>query len=132
MAVGVIAGAATALALAWVAFMVVLAIFRPRGMSLRECQQLVPDTMRMLRDIARDAEVPRGARQRLGLLAAYLALPFDIVPDFIPVLGYADDVIVIALVLRSVVRIAGAQILERHWDGSPEGLELVRRLSGLR
>lgn len=132
MVMRVIAGTAVALALTWVVFMAALAIFRSRGMSLRECKQLVPDTVRMLRDIARDASVPRGARRRLGLLVAYLALPFDIIPDFIPVLGYADDVIVIALVLRSVVRVAGAEVLERHWHGTPEGLALVRRLSGVR
>lgn len=110
--------------------MVALAIFRPRGMSLSESKQLVPDTVRMVRDIAGDSDVPRGVRRRLGLLVAYLALPFDLVPDFIPVLGYADDVIVVALVLRSVVRGAGDEILERHWHGTPEGLALVRRLAG--
>lgn len=127
-----IVGAFIALALTWALFITALAIFRPRGLSLRECKRLVPDTARMLRSIALDADVPRGARRRLGLLVAYLALPFDIVPDFIPVLGYADDVIVIALVLRSVVRAAGVEVLERHWHGTSEGLALVQRLSGAR
>jgi uncharacterized membrane protein YkvA (DUF1232 family) len=57
-------------------------------------------------------------------------LPFDLVPDFIPVLGYADDVIVVAIALRSVVRHAGPAALERHWSGSPQGLGIVRLLSG--
>jgi uncharacterized membrane protein YkvA (DUF1232 family) len=51
---------------------------------------------------------------RLWLLLAYLALPIDLVPDFIPMLGYADDAIVVAIVLRSVVRRAGADALTRH------------------
>jgi len=125
-------GVVIALALSWLLLIAALAVFRPRGVSLSECRQLVPDTARLLRDIAKDPDVPRGVRRRLGLLLAYLALPFDLVPDFIPVLGYADDVIVIALVLRSVVRASGPQLLDRHWHGTREGLVLIRRLSGLR
>lgn len=72
-----------------------------------------------------------GGAALLWLLVAYLALPIDLVPDFIPVLGYADDAIVVALVLRSVVRGAGPQALERHWPGTQDGLAAVRRLAGL-
>jgi uncharacterized membrane protein YkvA (DUF1232 family) len=53
------------------------------------------------------------------------------VPDVIPVVGYADDVVVVALALRSVVRAAGPEALVRHWPGTPEGLAVVRRLAGL-
>ena len=87
--------------------------------------------MRLLKALGADASVPRGVRTRLGLLVAYLALPFDLVPDFIPVLGYADDVIVVALVLRSVVRRAGPEAIDRHWTGSDVGLQLVRSMCGL-
>ena len=76
--------------------------------------------------------LPRGVRWRLGLLLGYLALPLDLVPDFIPVAGYADDALVVAWVLRSVVRAAGADALDRHWPGTPEGLATVRRLAGVR
>jgi len=65
------------------------------------------------------------------MLLVYLASPIDLVPDFTPVLGYADDVIVIACVLRSVVRQAGIDTVERHWQGTPEGLMLLRRLAGI-
>jgi uncharacterized membrane protein YkvA (DUF1232 family) len=58
-------------------------------------------------------------------------LPFDLVPDFIPVAGYADDVLLVAWVLRSVVRAAGPEALDRHWPGTPEGLVVVRRLAGV-
>ena len=76
--------------------------------------------------------MPRGARVRLWLLLAYLASPVDVVPDFLPVIGYADDAILVALVLRSVTRRAGDEALERHWPGTPEGLAAVRALAGLR
>ena len=65
------------------------------------------------------------------MLMAYLAMPIDLVPDFLPVLGHADDAIVVAVVLRSVVRRAGAAAVERHWPGTPERLAELRRASRL-
>jgi uncharacterized membrane protein YkvA (DUF1232 family) len=78
--------------------------------------------------MARHSSLPRRVRWRLWLLLGYLLVPIDLVPDFLPVVGYADDAIVIALVLRSVTRAAGPEALERHWRGTPEGLAVVRRL----
>jgi uncharacterized membrane protein YkvA (DUF1232 family) len=57
--------------------------------------------------------------------------PLDLVPDFIPVLGYADDVITVAVVLRSVIRRAGSAALDQHWRGTPQGLAVIRRLVGV-
>jgi uncharacterized membrane protein YkvA (DUF1232 family) len=65
-------------------------------------------------------------RIRLVLLLVYLAVPVDLIPDFVPVTGYADDVIIIGLTLRSVIRRAGPEVVARHWPGTPEGLETVR------
>jgi uncharacterized membrane protein YkvA (DUF1232 family) len=81
--------------------------------------------------LATDAALPRGIRIRLWLLLVYLAIPIDVVPDFIPVLGYADDAIVVTWVLRSVVRRAGPEPVRRHWPGSPDGLAALWRLCGL-
>jgi uncharacterized membrane protein YkvA (DUF1232 family) len=67
----------------------------------------------------------------LALLLAYLALPIDLIPDFIPVLGYADDAVIVALVLRSVTRRAGPDALAEHWPGTPDGLAALRRLCRL-
>ena len=75
--------------------------------------------------------MPKGVRIRLALLLVYLALPFDLIPDFIPVLGYADDAIIVAITLRSVTRRAGPAALSKHWPGTPEGLVAVRRLCRL-
>ena len=96
---------------------------------LRDGVRLLPDVLRLVRRLASDTSLPRGARWQLGLLLAYLALPIDLVPDFIPVVGYADDVLLVAWVLRSVVRAAGPDALERHWPGTPQGLDVVRRLA---
>lgn len=117
--------------LAWLAFVLILTVARPRGMDLRAAKSFVPDVVRLLRNLAHDPETSRGVRVRLGILLVYLASPIDLVPDFIPILGYADDVIAVSLVLRTVVRHAGIDALERHWSGSNEGFDLVKRLAGL-
>lgn len=93
--------------------------------------RLLPDILRLLKRLAADPGISRGVRVRLALLLAYLALPFDLIPDFIPVLGYADDAIIVALVLRSVTRRAGPEAVTRHWPGTPAGLAAVRRLCRL-
>jgi uncharacterized membrane protein YkvA (DUF1232 family) len=115
-------GIALALLLTWGALVLVLVIARPRGSLLKEAVRLLPDTLRLLRRLATDASVPRGARIRLWMLFAYLAMPFDLIPDFLPVIGYADDAIIVALVLRSVVRRAGPDAVRRHWPGTEDGL----------
>jgi uncharacterized membrane protein YkvA (DUF1232 family) len=61
---------------------------------------------------------------------AVVTSPIDLTPDVIPVIGLADDVILIALVLRWVIHTAGEATLAKHWPGTPEGLSAVRRLFG--
>ncbi|GAA1721485.1 YkvA family protein [Nonomuraea bangladeshensis] len=124
-------GVAGALLVAWVALIGVLAVVRPRGGLLREALRLLPDVLRLVRRLAADPELPRGVRVRLALLLAYLAFPIDLVPDLIPVLGYADDAVIVIAVLRSVVRRAGVQAVRRHWPGSDDGFAALARLTGL-
>ena len=93
--------------------------------------RLLPDLVRLLKRLAADPEMPRGVRIRLGLLIGYLALPIDLIPDFIPVLGYADDAVIVAVVLRSVARRAGPDALDKHWPGTPDGLAALRKICGL-
>lgn len=122
---------AAALVLIWLALLVMMIILRPRGGMLREALRLLPDVLRLLRRLAADRTLPRGVRIRLGLLLAYLALPFDLIPDFIPILGYADDAIIVTAVLRSVVRVAGLEAVREHWPGTDDGFAAVARLAGL-
>ena len=122
---------AAGLVLVWSALLVGLLLVKPEGSLLREAARLLPDLLRLLPRLARDSSLPRGVRIRLWLLLAYLALPIDLVPDFIPVLGYADDAIIVAATLRSVVRRAGPEPVARHWPGTPDGLAALRRLTGL-
>jgi uncharacterized membrane protein YkvA (DUF1232 family) len=108
-----------------------LVVARPKGNLLAEALRLLPDLLRLLRRLASDHAVPRAVRVRLWLLLGYLAIPIDLVPDFVPVLGYADDAIVVSLVLRSVVRRAGCPVVRRHWPGTGDGLAALGRLTGL-
>ena len=103
----------------------------PNKPLLRETLRLLPDVIRLLRRLAADRDLPRGVRIRLGLLIAYLLSPIDLIPDFIPVLGYADDALIVALALRSVAHHAGRDAVERHWPGTPDGLRVIQRLAGI-
>jgi len=104
---------------------------QPEKTKLGDALRLIPDVMRLLRRLAADPTVPRSVRIWLIVLLVYLLSPIDLIPDFIPVLGYADDAIIVVIVLRFITRHAGADALERHWPGTPQGLEALRTLAGL-
>jgi uncharacterized membrane protein YkvA (DUF1232 family) len=130
--VSVVLGVVGGLLVLWLALLVCLAVARPSELGVKEALRLHPDVLRLIRGLVRDRTLPRGVRLRLWLLLGYLLMPLDLVPDFVPVLGYADDAVVVVVALRSVVRRAGPDALERHWAGTPEGLTAVRRLAGIR
>lgn len=122
---------AGALVVSWLALLVALVVIRPKGSLLRESLRLLPDLVRLLRNLMVDPTLPRGVRVRLALVMAYLAMPIDLVPDFIPVLGYADDAIVVVAVLRSVARRVGLEPMRSLWPGTPDGFAALSRLAGL-
>jgi uncharacterized membrane protein YkvA (DUF1232 family) len=122
---------AVSLAALWLILVLALAARRPSKQRIVEALRLLPDILRLVRRLAGDPELPRSLRVRLWLLLAYLALPFDLIPDFLPVVGYADDAVIVAWTLRAVVRRAGLDALDRHWPGSPEGLAVMQRLAGV-
>ena len=124
-------GLAVALLLSWVVLVSALLVMRPRGNLLTEALRLLPDLLRLIPRLAADKSLPRGVRIRLALLVVYLAVPIDLIPDFIPVLGYADDAIIVTWVLRSVVRHAGLDAVRAHWPGTDDGFDALARLTGL-
>lgn len=124
---GVVGG----LLLLWLALVAALWVARPEATSAREQMRLLPDVLRLVTRLARDRSLPRGVRWRLWALLGYLAMPIDLVPDFIPVIGYADDAVIVAIALRSVARRAGRDALARHWPGTPDGLASLERLTGV-
>lgn len=124
-------GVVGAVVLVWAALLIALWCVKPDELGLRNALRLLPDVVRLVKRLAADPRMPHGVRVRLALLLAYLALPIDLVPDFIPVLGYADDAIIVAAVLRSVVRRAGQDAVRRHWPGTDEGYAVLARLTGI-
>ncbi|MBF4998323.1 DUF1232 domain-containing protein [Nocardia sp. BSTN01] len=122
---------AAALIVCWTALITALIIVRPRGNLLREAVRILPDTLRLIRRLAADRSLPRGVRIRLWLVLAYLASPLDLIPDIIPLIGYADDAIIVTAVLRSVVRTAGPEAVRAHWPGTDDGYTALARLTGL-
>ena len=124
---GALIGIALSLAVIWVALAAALALAARRygSVTLAQLLRLLPDVLRLIGRLARDRSLPRGVRMQLWFLLGYLALPFDLIPDVIPVIGYADDVIVVVWVLRRVMRSAGVAVLRRHWPGEPAGMDAV-------
>ena len=98
--------------------------------SARALAGFIPDCVVLSGRLLHDPRVPRRKKALLVGLAGYLALPFDLVPDFIPVAGQLDDVVIVALVLRNLLRVGGEPIVREHWPGHEASLALVIRLAG--
>ena len=120
-----------ALLFAWLVLLAALAVTRPRGGLLIEALRILPDVLRLVHRLAADRTLSRTVRVRLVLLLAYLAFPIDLVPDFIPVLGHADDAIIAIAVLRSVIRRASPEVVRAHWPGTDDGFAALARVTGL-
>jgi uncharacterized membrane protein YkvA (DUF1232 family) len=110
---------------AWFVLLLVVYVMRPDHGSLRDGARILPDTLRLVCGLATDKAVPRSARWLLWGLLAYLALPIDLIPDFLPVIGWADDLIIASLVLRYLIKRAGAETVRVHWPGDAEGLSTL-------
>jgi uncharacterized membrane protein YkvA (DUF1232 family) len=101
-----------------------------RRSEARALAGFVPDCARLFKRLAGDPRVPRRHKAALAFVAAYLAMPIDLVPDFIPVAGQLDDAILVALALRSLVRAAGTDAVVEHWPGPQSSLAVVLRMAG--
>ncbi|MGZ4691215.1 MAG: YkvA family protein [Acidimicrobiia bacterium] len=123
-------GVALGLAVCWLLLVVVLHLRRPDEASIRESLRLLPDIIRLVKRLATDKHVPVATRVLLWLLVVYLVSPVDLVPDFLPVVGLADDAILVVLVLRHVIRRAGESVVTEQWPGTDAGLATLRTLTG--
>jgi uncharacterized membrane protein YkvA (DUF1232 family) len=94
--------------------------------------RLIPDAVGLVRGLLRDPRVPRRWRWALAALLAYLVMPFDLVPDFLPVVGHVDDAVVVVVVLRGVLRAAGPAVVAEHWAGSQSVLAILTRAAAPR
>ena len=113
----------------WVGF-VALLYASGRREDARALARFIPDCIVLVHRLLHDPRVPRRRKLLLVGLIAYLALPFDLVPDFIPVAGQLDDVIIVVLVLRQVLRGGGEALLREHWPGPETSLRIVLRAAG--
>jgi uncharacterized membrane protein YkvA (DUF1232 family) len=101
-----------------------------RGADARALAGFIPDCIVLFRRLLADSRMPRRYRALIVALLGYLALPFDVVPDFIPVAGQLDDAVVVAVTLRAILRGAGVEMIEEHWPGPRSSLSLILRLAG--
>lgn len=88
----------------------------------------IPNMAKLLWRLLRDPRVPRRTKLVVAGAAAYAASPVDLVPDFLPVVGIADDLLVLAFAIHHIVEVAGEEVVLEHWDGSRDLLELVRSI----
>jgi uncharacterized membrane protein YkvA (DUF1232 family) len=118
-----------ALLLIYAGFVAVLALVG-RNAQARAFARFVPDCIVLFGRLLKDPRVPRGRKLLLLALIGYLAMPFDLIPDFIPVAGQLDDAILVAIVLRTVLRGASPNLIRQHWPGPEASLQTMLRLSG--
>jgi len=112
-------------------------VLPPEGSSLQtqrfiaDAALMLPNLVKLIGRLLLDPRVPRRAKITLGLAGAYVVSPIDIIPDIIPVIGWADDVILMMFAIDSLIERAGQEIVEEHWDGPGDLLSMVREVVGL-
>ena len=130
MDVGVVVGIVVGLVALWAVLLLILWLVRPRGVATRDLLRIVPDLLRLLRSLIADRSTPLDVRVVLVGLVVWIVSPIDLIPEFIPVLGPLDDVVVGVLALRYARRRIGIDRLRAHWPGTEDGFALVARVIG--
>lgn len=115
----------------YAAFVLALVLLGKRE-EARAIAGFVPDCLVLFKRLLSDRRVPLRKKLPVLLLIGYLAMPLDLVPDFVPVAGQLDDAILVALVLRWTLKGGEHDLLKEHWPGPPSSLHIVRKLAGIR
>ena len=130
MDLGIVIGVVVGLLILWAVLLALFWVLRPKGVPVRELLGVVPDLVRMLRDIVRDPASPVDVRLVLVGLLVWILSPIDLIPEFIPVIGPLDDVLVAVVALRYVRRRIGVEAMRVRWRGSDEGFAVLGRVAG--
>ena len=116
-------------AVAAYALIVLVLFIGGRREDARAVAGFVPDCVLLFSRLLRDKRLPRRHKLLVAALIPYLAMPFDLIPDFIPVAGQLDDAVIVAFVLRRVTR-KSPELVREHWPGPPSSLGIILRLAG--
>jgi uncharacterized membrane protein YkvA (DUF1232 family) len=114
----------------WALLLVLFWALRPKGVPVRDVLRLIPDVLRLLRSVIADRSAPLDVRIVLVGLLAWIMSPIDLIPEFIPVLGPLDDVVVAVVAMRYVRRRVGVEDLRRRWTGTDDGFALLLGIIG--
>ncbi|HUF15319.1 MAG TPA: YkvA family protein [Acidimicrobiia bacterium] len=112
-------------------------VLPPDGTSIQarrlvtDAVMMMPNIVKLIARLLKDPRVPRRAKITLGLAAAYVASPIDLIPELIPVVGWADDVLIVMFAIDSLIQRAGPDVVDELWDGPGDLLSLVRDVVGL-
>lgn len=130
MDLGILAGIVVALVALWAVLLALFWALRPKGVTVRDIIGVIPDVLRLLRSVIGDRSTPLDMRLVLIGLMAWILSPIDLIPEFIPVLGPLDDVVVAVAAMRHVRRRVGTDELRRRWVGTDDGFALLVRVIG--
>ena len=98
---------------------------------MKKLLRALPDLVRLMARLAADPVLPRSAKVALAAAVVYLLSPIDLIPDFVPFVGYLDDALLAAVVLDGVLNYVDRAVVLRYWPGSPQSLEKLARAARL-
>lgn len=98
---------------------------------MRALLRALPDVVRLIARLATDPVLPRAVKIALAAVVVYLMSPIDLIPDFVPFVGYLDDALLAAVVLDGVLNFVDRSVVLRYWPGSPASLDRLARAARL-